>query len=114
MKQEDNWIILQGLNVPSSKNSKILTGKRIIKSKLCQNYIKWATPLLQSQKEKWEKFIYENDTYKVIYPDKPELLAKEGIELRHCVKSYIDRVIDGVTNILFIRKQEDIDYGKDI
>jgi len=55
MKQEDNWIILQGLNVPSSKNSKILTGKRIIKSKLCQNYIKWATPLLQSQKEKWEK-----------------------------------------------------------
>ena len=61
------------------------------------------------QKEKWEKFIYENDTYKVIYPDKPELLAKEGIELRHCVKSYIDRVIDGVTNILFIRKQEDID-----
>lgn len=60
-------------------------------------------------KEKWNNFIYENEVYKVIYPEKPELLAKEGIELRHCVKSYIDRVISGTTNILFIRKQTDVD-----
>ena len=42
----------------------------------------------------------------------PTSKVKDNItyeEILEKIKSYIDRVIDGVTNILFIRKQEDID-----
>lgn len=42
-------------------------------------------------------------------PTKPEDLAIEGITLNHCVKSYIDRVAKGETNILFVRKKENVD-----
>ena len=64
MKQETNWITLQGMNVPSSKNSRILTGKRVIKNKLCQQYVKWAEPLLLEQKRKW-------DEMKSKHPERP-------------------------------------------
>lgn len=63
------------------------------------------------QKSKWEKWEYKNsdkNEFVVIAPDKPEDLADEGIHLHHCVKSYIGRVANGETNIMFIRKKEDI------
>lgn len=50
----NDWIEFTGLNVPSSKNSKIWTGKILIKSKLCQRYIKWAEPLFKANKPLWE------------------------------------------------------------
>lgn len=69
----------------------------------------------------WEKWTFQKDDKKtkdgeikekglpfiVIYPKKPFELAKEGTKLHHCVKSYIDRVSDGETNIVFIRKKEE-------
>lgn len=57
--------------------------------------------------DNWKKFEYEGKNFAVVIPEKATDLAKEGFELRHCVKSYIGRVIDGVTNIVFIRKKED-------
>lgn len=68
----------------------------------------------------WEKWTFQRDEKKtkegvikqeglpfiVIYPKKPIDLAREGTKLHHCVKGYIDRVADGVTNIMFIRKKE--------
>ena len=36
-------------------------------------------------------------------------MAKEGLELRHCVKGYTERVINKKTNIVFIRKKEEIE-----
>ena len=50
----NGWIEFTGLNVPSSKNSKTWTGKILIKSKLCQRYIKWAEPLFKANKPLWE------------------------------------------------------------
>ena len=35
-------------------------------------------------------------------------LTEEGIKLHHCVGSYIQRVASGYTNIMFIRKKEDL------
>lgn len=67
----------------------------------------YAINAFNKNKKKWKKFIYKNDTLMVIYPETPEEMAKEGIELHHCVKSYIDRVTNGTTNILFIRKVSD-------
>lgn len=55
MKQQ---IELIGLNVPSKKNSKIITkNKRVISSKLVQYYEKWATPLLKEQLPIWQEMI---------------------------------------------------------
>lgn len=55
MKQQ---IELIGQNVPSKKNSKIITkSKRVISSKLVQYYERWATPLLKQQLPTWQKMI---------------------------------------------------------
>lgn len=59
--------------------------------------------------ETWKKWEYSEDDYIVIAPDEPEKLAQEGMELHHCVKTYIDRVSDGITNIMFIRKATDVE-----
>lgn len=55
MKQQ---IKLIGQNVPSKKNSKIITkSKRVISSKLVQYYERWATPLLKQQLPTWQQMI---------------------------------------------------------
>lgn len=57
-------------------------------------------------KAKWLDFEYdEDDTFCVIAPKAPVDLAVEGIELHHCVKSFIPAVALGETNIVFIRKK---------
>jgi hypothetical protein len=52
---------------------------------------------------------YEGDDFDfcVQAPKCPEDIAVEGVTLSHCVKTYIDRVCNGNTNILFIRKKDD-------
>ena len=57
---ESKWIEFIGKNVPSSKNSKMLTRKRIIKSKLCQEYEKWSEPLFEKNKEEWQRQLQEH------------------------------------------------------
>lgn len=59
--------------------------------------------------KKCEKWVYEEDELTVIAPTLPGDLAKEGIELHHCVKSYIEKVANGKTNIMFIRKKTELD-----
>lgn len=62
-------------------------------------------------KPTWRKWTFDdkNEDYVVILPEKPQDLAVEGITLHHCVKSYIGKVSNGTTNIVFIRKREEID-----
>lgn len=55
----------------------------------------------------WKKWTYDCGDYMVISPEKPEELAHEGFELHHCVKTYIKKVSEGVTNIVFIRKKDE-------
>lgn len=58
----------------------------------------------------WKKWEYDkNEKYSVIAPTTPEDLASEGITLHHCVKTYIQRVADGETNIMFIREKNNIE-----
>lgn len=57
MKQQ---IELIGLNVPSKKNSKIITkNKRVISSKLVQYYERWATPRLKEQLPTWQQMVQD-------------------------------------------------------
>lgn len=49
-------IELIGQNVPSKKNSKIITkSKRVISSKLVQCYERWCSPILKQQLPTWQK-----------------------------------------------------------
>ena len=59
--------------------------------------------------ETWKKFEYTDSSFSVIVPTKAEDIANEGVKLHHCVKSYIRRVADGETNIVFIRKNTDLE-----
>lgn len=69
----------------------------------------YSRKAFKEQLNKVKKLVYENkeDEFCVVIPEEPGDLAKEGLELRHCVKSYIDRVANGNTNIVFIRKKTD-------
>ena len=53
------------------------------------------------------EYEHEDHDFCVVIPKGPEDLVVEGVQLSHCVKSYIDRVSDGRTNIVFIRKKEE-------
>lgn len=59
--------------------------------------------------EKCDKWKYSSETFSAIAPVLPEELAREGLELHHCVKSYIERVASERTNIMFIRKSSDLE-----
>lgn len=58
------------------------------------------------RKKSWKKWEYKDDIYSVIIPETPMELSKEGSALVHCVGGYINRVLKGITNILFIRRNE--------
>lgn len=75
------------------------------------NYIKEECNLNEFKKQttKWKKWEYFNSEFSVIAPEHPADLSVEGTTLHHCVKNYIDKVAEGKTNILFIRKTEELD-----
>ena len=59
--------------------------------------------------KKCDKYEFESEFYNLVTlaPKDPVEVTREGIELKHCVKSYIPKIIDGKTNIMFIRKKDD-------
>ena len=69
----------------------------------------YKTKAFKAQLVKVEKLEYENkdDDFCVVIPTEPGDLAKEGLELHHCVRYYIEKVANGTTNIVFIRKKSD-------
>lgn len=67
---------------------------------------KLAAKLYDQRKEKFE---YADDNFSIIVPEEMNKITKEGVYLHHCVGGYISRVAEGRTNILFLRKNENID-----
>lgn len=67
---------------------------------------KLAAKLYDQRKEKFE---YADDNFSIVVPEEMNKITKEGVYLHHCVGGYISRVAEGKTNILFLRKNEDID-----
>lgn len=59
--------------------------------------------------KKCNKWTYTGKDFAVIAPKVAEDIAVEGIILHHCVKGYIGKVSDGETNIMFIRKSNELD-----
>lgn len=50
---------------------------------------------------------YQKGEFCIIYPKTTDAIKEEGSKLRHCVGSYISRVVRGETAILFLRKKEE-------
>jgi len=47
------------------------------------------------------------NSYVIVVPQTPSELVVEGQQLSHCVGSYVNRVINGTSRILFLRREED-------
>ena len=54
---------------------------------------------------------YTGKSYSIVVPDAPQQIADEGINLSHCVGSYVDRIIKGDCHILFLRKTRSPDQS---
>lgn len=71
-------------------------------------YNKWRE--LQSiktfslEQEKMKPYEYSNDIFKVIVPMSSADILDEAQQQQHCVASYIERIRNGKTHILFIRQ----------
>ena len=52
-------------------------------------------------------FSYKTDGYLIMPPKNMKDLFEEGRKLCHCVGSYSDRIIQGQTCILFVRKAQE-------
>lgn len=63
------------------------------------------------QDERESKYNYQEDTseFCVIVPKELKDITKEGISLHHCVGSYVQKHAMGETNILFLRRKNEID-----
>ncbi len=59
--------------------------------------------------KKWDKLTYDANNFCIIAPKSVSDITQEGITLHHCVRTYIEEVLNGRTNILFVRKKDEID-----
>lgn len=64
---------------------------------------------VERMREAERKYSYETKTFAVIVPMSTEELKLEGQALHHCVGTYVDRVLEGKTIILFVRRKEKIE-----
>ena len=59
--------------------------------------------------EKIKDLAYDKDEqFAVITPTKMEDFIEEGMALKHCVKSYIYHVAEGKTNVVMIRRKDNL------
>lgn len=57
--------------------------------------------------EKNEQYSYHLEELFVKIPHEPEEIIQEGVDLKHCVASYVNAVTDGATCIAFIRTKQE-------
>lgn len=50
---------------------------------------------------------YTYEKFKVFYPESTQAIKDEAVQQNHCVASYIDKVIKGECDILFLRTKEE-------
>ena len=64
---------------------------------------------IQKRQEELSEFCYKADGYLITYPAGCDDIIREGIELHHCAKEFIDAVANKRTTLLFIRKADNPD-----
>ena len=78
------------------------------KQKLNANYSIWKEKhkedIMLQRSEAVKGLEYKKEPYCIIIPQKTGDIIDEGYQLGHCVGSYVDKVLSGETNIVFMRK----------
>lgn len=87
--------------------SKIISDRE--KAKLEAERKKRSIKIKRRYKQYQQLFAYENKEFILSVPSCREDIVNEGTKLHHCVASYADRVAEGQTIILFVRKKEEPD-----
>lgn len=59
--------------------------------------------------EGFKKFEFSDKEYSVISPKDVNDFIREGVLLNHCVGSYVSRVVDNKSVVMFMRKTEELD-----
>lgn len=54
------------------------------------------------------KYAYQNGKYAIVIPNSIQHVLNEGKALHHCVGSYVPKIVEGKTTILFIREFDNI------
>lgn len=49
---------------------------------------------------------YQTKEYQIIYPKSPDDIKDEAVQQNNCVASYIDRVLEGECDVVFLRRKE--------
>lgn len=65
--------------------------------------------LFKAQCDKFKNLEASYKKYSIVIPKRTSDIEHEADELKHCVRSYIPRVVDGKTLICFLRDNEDLD-----
>lgn len=55
-----------------------------------------------------EDYEYKGKEYSIIYPKHYRDIQQEGSSLSHCVASYVEKVMEGKTHIVFLRKTDEL------
>ena len=113
------------INIAKENNIKILNFKNINELELIHNdlilmdnqkrkkmnlkQIEEEKEIYNKLKEKWKKWEYKGTEFSIIYPENSLDIINEGYTLTHCVKTYINSVKKSNTNILFLRKTNQLE-----
>jgi hypothetical protein len=89
------------------KHLKTSHDKIVLKYNLWKKYNK--EKIFSIKSDDYKKYEFENKKYSIIIPKDTKDIVSEGIDLSHCVASYIDKILKGETFILFMREKENID-----
>ena len=84
---------------------KLQHDKLVMKFNLHKQY--YQEKAIEMNIEKIKELEYKNDKYCIVLPKSSQDIIDEGINLHHCVGSYVPKVQSGETNILFMRTIEE-------
>lgn len=70
------------------------------------------TEMFKKRYEEKQYLVYGDKNFKIVLPKEPVDVTIEGQELGHCVASYVSRIVNGLSLIVFLRKagEEDKPY----
>ena len=67
---------------------------------------KYSEEMFKAQCDIYRSLTSKYDKYQIVVPEATAEIENEADELKHCVRSYIQRVVDGETLIVFLRDNE--------
>ena len=62
--------------------------------------------LFKAAVKRVQKYVWEDDKIMIVAPTKTADIINEATNLQHCVSSFIDPIINGTENVMFIRRKD--------